>query len=140
MTSPITLLIIDDDEDDRQFFLEVVAQINPTIIFTESHNGQEVLHTLDNTITLPDVIFLDLNMPRLNGFYWLQQLKKNDRTSAIPVIIYTTSKQKEDMEAAKRLGAEHYIIKPNSTEDLIKEIEFVLKNILKSVGNVSMAN
>ncbi len=57
MSSPITLLIIDDDEDDRQFFLEVVAQINQTIIFTKSHNGQEILHTLDNTITLPNVIF-----------------------------------------------------------------------------------
>jgi len=86
MASPITLLIMDDDEDDRHFFTEVVAQNNPTTFLAESHNGQEALHTLDNTITLPD-IFLDL-MPRLNGYYWLQQLKKNDRTSErLPLLL-----------------------------------------------------
>jgi CheY-like chemotaxis protein len=140
MSSPITLLIIDDDEDDRQFFMEVVEQINPSVISTQSSSGQEALHPLHNNIALPDAIFLDLNMPRLNGFQFLEQLKKNERTSAIPVIIYTTSKQKEDIEEAKRLGAAHYITKPSCTKDLIKEIEFVLKNILRNVENISVLN
>ncbi len=91
-------------------------------------------------MALRDAIFLDLNMPRLNGFQCLDQLKKNEKTSVIPVIIYTTSKQKGDIEEVRRLGAAHYITKPGCTKDIVQKIAFVLKNILRKVENISMVN
>lgn len=136
MTPPITIFIVDDDEDDREFFIEAVAEINPGIIFREFNNGQDALQAVQSTDTsLPDLIFLDLNMPRLNGLQCLQQFKHNERSSEIPVVIYTTSKQKEDMEETSKSGAMHYIIKPTCPKDLKKEIEQVLTTLLNTVNN-----
>ncbi len=139
MAQPIIVFIVDDDEDDRQFLMEVIAQINPRTIFKQFNNGQDALHALEAAeASLPDIIFLDLNMPRLNGRQCLQQLKENKRTSDIPVVIYTTGKKEDDMEEAQKSGSIHYIIKPTCRKDLKKEIEFVLAEILNgSVTSVT---
>ena len=136
MTPPITIFIVDDDEDDREFFIEAVAELNPGIIFRQFNNGQDALQTIQSAkSSLPDLIFLDLNMPRLNGLQCLQQLKHNERSLEIPVVIYTTIKQKEDMEETRKLGAIRYNIKPICPEDLKikKEIEHVVTALLNRV-------
>lgn len=130
MTPPITIFIVDDDDDDRQFLEEVVSQINPYITCTHFNNGQDALQALKFTrASLPRMIFLDLNMPRLNGFHCLEHLKKDKTTAGIPVIIYTTSKQNEHIEETKKSGAAHYIIKPTSRQVLEQEIIFVFTEL-----------
>ncbi len=125
MSKPLNVFIIDDDEDDRALFCEVVSDISGSIRCLSALNGQEALNSLQNRPILPDFIFLDLNMPRMNGKQCLAELKKIERLSSIPVIIYSTSKSEEDREKTKELGSVYFLTKPSSMDQLKKELEFV---------------
>lgn len=121
----LTVFIIDDDQDDREMFVEVVAEINNSIICITASNGQEALQLLQDQGENPDLIFLDLNMPRMNGKQFLSKLKNMHTYSSIPVIIYSTSKNEADREETKQLGADLFITKPSSLQELKKELEIV---------------
>jgi len=125
MPKPLTLLIADDDDDDKEMFQEVVAEIDQCIRCIKAVNGFEAVQLLEKGEFVPDFIFLDLNMPRMNGKQCLQYLKKNEKLRSIPAIVYTTSKSPQDKEETKKLGAVHFITKPSSMTDLKKELEFV---------------
>lgn len=126
MSKPKTLFIVDDDEDDKTMFTEVVSEIDPSIHCVKAANGYDALEMLKKDEVLPDYIFLDLNMPRMNGKHFLENLNKCGKLQGIPVIIYTTSNLPEDKENTKRLGAVHFITKPSSFGGLRAELEFVL--------------
>jgi CheY-like chemotaxis protein len=121
-----TLLIVDDDPDDVQLFCEAVADVNQSFHCFSAPNGEKALQLLETAIVKPDFIFLDLNMPRMNGRQLLQQLKKVSQFVHIPVVIYTTSKIKTDIEDVLRLGAVAFITKPSRLEDLVKAVSTVL--------------
>lgn len=122
------VLIIDDDEDDRSLFFDAVREIDPTVKCMSAVNGQDALVQLrSKDLTLPDYIFLDLNMPRLNGKQCLAELKKDPVLASIPVIIYSTSRRSEDVEETKKLGAENFITKPT----LFKEICSAIRSIIE---------
>jgi CheY-like chemotaxis protein len=126
---PKHIMIVDDDEDDKELFSAALLHLDPTIVCSQAGNGEEAMRLLHTTKTgLPDYIFLDLNMPRLSGKQWLVELKKHPEFQKIPVIIYTTSKLQEDIEETKRLGAVHFITKPSNFSELCKEILFVLSH------------
>ena len=127
MANPLKVFIIDDDEDDRELFCEVVSDISDSIKCVPAINGQEALHALQNSNLLPDFIFLDLNLPRMSGTQCLAELKKMERVSSIPVIIYSTSKSEEDREKTKELGSIYFLTKPSSMVELRKELEFVFE-------------
>lgn len=131
MATTITVLIVDDDNDDREMFKEAASEINFDINCIEAVNGDDALQLLKKEEAFPDYIFLDLNMPRMNGRQFLEQFKKNEKFSSIPVIIYTTAKLMEDREETKELGAVHFISKPSSINALKKELEFVFS---KEIG------
>ena len=105
------LLIVDDDRDDRYFFRNAVTEIDPAFECREAHDGLEALTQLRNSKILPDFIFLDLNMPEMNGKQCLAELKKDKRLWSIPVIIYSTSDFWKDIEETSQLGAAYYLIK-----------------------------
>jgi CheY-like chemotaxis protein len=110
-----TVLIVDDDEDDRDLFCIALHDIDPSINCIIARNGIEAMQGLrSQNFERPDWIFLDLNMPRLNGIQCLMELKKDPSLQDIPVIIYTTSKLKEDREKTQQLGAIHFITKPST--------------------------
>ena len=140
MTGCLTVFIIDDDADDKEMFFEVVAEINKSIRCISASNGDEALQMLQNDNLHPDFIFVDLNMPRMSGKQLLGQLKNMERFIAVPVIIYSTSKLDSDKEETRQLGAEYFLTKPSSIQQLKKELEFVfakrykdpLFNIFKS--------
>ena len=97
-----SLLIVDDDADDRSLFLEAVKDVDDTIVCFEANDGQQALEMLNNMDgSLPDFIFLDLRMPRYNGEKCLFEIKKTERLKNIPVIIYTTSKNVEESKQLK---------------------------------------
>lgn len=124
------VLIVDDDADDRELFCEAVQEIDETIQCITASNGEAALKLLDNEKKdrpLPDYIFLDLNMPRLNGKQCLALIKSSPELQHIPIIIYTTSKLKEDVTETKRLGASYFITKPSKQKDLKKIISLVLE-------------
>src|SRR5688572_7918660 len=98
------VLIVDDDEDDRDLFCEALNQVSPFITCIMARNGEEALHGLKlNCFPKPDLIFLDLNMPRVNGIQCLTELKKDTALRAIPVVICTTSKWNVEKEITSKL-------------------------------------
>lgn len=106
------ILLVDDDLDDQMFFEDVLKEIYPEIKCHIAGHGLEALLYLNSDIKFPSLIFLDLNMPVMNGFECLQKLKSDNRFKKIPVIIITTSSNPYDMEKAKDMGAEHFFTKP----------------------------
>lgn len=121
------ILIVDDDADDLEFFREAMGEIDATAECATALNGEDALRFLNTTvIKKPDHIFLDLNMPRMNGKQFLKEIKKLPKFSDIPVTIYTTSKLSEDKVETKKLGAVHFISKPTKFIDLCNAISFVI--------------
>lgn len=126
----MNILIVDDDEDDRDLFCDAVNVVDPEINCITARNGEEALNELSaDRLPRPDLIFLDLNMPRVNGVQCLRELKKHPKLKAIPVVIYSTSKLKEDRETTRRLGAVYFITKPSSLQELCDEIEVAISKV-----------
>ena len=126
----MNILIVDDDEDDRELFCDAVNVVDPGINCIVARNGEEALNGLKSRhIPKPDLIFLDLNMPRINGVQCLREIKKDPVLHLIPVVIYTTSKLKEDKDITRKLGAVHFITKPSSLRELCDEIKFAMNKV-----------
>jgi|SRR5688572_5744917 len=117
------VLIVDDDEDDRDLFCIAVHELEPKVNCILARNGEEALQGLRlEKFPKPDLIFLDLNMPRLNGIQLLRELKKDNQLKVIPIVIYTASQQQQDLDETKELGAAHLFAKPNSFKELCQII------------------
>lgn len=131
MKKKISLLIVDDDGDDRILFIEAVRDVDKAIECIEATNGEQALEFLRNTANiLPDCIFLDLRMPLLSGKQCLQQIKMDERLKNIPVYIYTTSRGVEESIELKEMGAYHFISKPNREDDVYYLVALALEEIL----------
>ena len=134
MSSNKTFFIVDDDMDDQELFIEAVNEVDRSIKCLAASNCEEALDMLKTgKISLPDVIFLDLNMPRLNGKQCLAELKKESGLKHIPVIIYSTSSEKRDIEETSRLGAAYFLTKPNKFEELCRAMSYVIETDWRSV-------
>lgn len=119
MKKNMRVLIVDDDADDRVLFVEAVREVDESIQCIQANNGEQALELLRNKEnTLPDCIFLDLRMPRISGKKCLQEIKQDERLKHIPVYIYTTSRELEESRDLKRIGASHFISKPNNEEEI----------------------
>ncbi|MBN7811821.1 response regulator [Algoriphagus sp. H41] len=122
-----SFLLVDDDEDDRDFFREAVSEIYPAILVQEATDGVHALEVLHlTTLPLPDIIFLDLNMPRMNGKALLLELKNNRLFQHIPVFVFTTSSDPKDREDSLSLGATLFFTKPGDFGDLREYIRSVV--------------
>ena len=122
------ILLVDDDADDRKYFLEAVAEINDTIECATAKDGLQALELLrDPQFSLPDFIFLDLRMPRYNGKQCLLQIKADERLKEIPVVIYTTSREVQESEELQSLGAVHFISKPSDPDEIFYVLSLVLE-------------
>jgi len=122
------ILLIDDDSDDQFIFTDAVNEIATGIECVTVNNGLEALNYLKTIDRTPSLIFLDLNMPIMNGFECLERIKKEDRFKEIPVIIFTTSNNPVDEKRAKQLGA-HVFFSKTPNFKLLKE---KLLNIFKT--------
>lgn len=128
MNKKRTFFIVDDDSDDQELFIEAVSEVDKDIHCVSASDCEEALALLrDGKMDLPDMIFLDLNMPRLNGKQCLAELKKEIALRDIPVIIYSTSSEKRDMEETQRLGAAYFLTKPNKFEELCQALSYVVQ-------------
>ena len=121
------ILVVDDDADDRDLFREALSETDKTIGYIYAKNGLEAIELLSRpNIVLPDFIFLDLNMPRLDGRECLIRLRRMPWLNEIPVIIFSTSKLVDECASFKKLGASLCITKPLLFADLKKVIGFVI--------------
>jgi len=115
--SPIRLLLADDDLDDSTFFRDALADL-PVMAHLETvYDGVELMHYLSKN-SLPDLLFLDLNMPRKNGFECLAEIKSEDGLKELPVIIFSTSFNPEVVDSLYDGGAHFYIRKPGDFSKL----------------------
>jgi len=120
-------MLIDDDEDDRYFFYEALMQIDKSCQFIAAVNGEIALTMLNQRENkLPHFIFLDLNMPGINGWQILARLRENSALKKIPIIIYTTSQENEKYDEAQKMDAVYFLTKPSRFEDLKNAISCVL--------------
>jgi CheY-like chemotaxis protein len=118
MSRSLTCFLVDDDEDDREIFIIALRDLGEHIHCVLASDGMDALEKLRATAELPDFIFLDLNMPRMDGKECITEIKKDKRLNDIPVVIYSTSSNANDREDATRLGAMHFFTKPPSISAL----------------------
>jgi CheY-like chemotaxis protein len=116
--SNLTFLLVDDDADDIEIFCEALKQIDNSITLITAHNGNDALQILSSDILAkPDHIFLDINMPLMNGLDCLQKIRNEEKLD-IPVTVYTTSKHYGEYNRAIQLGAD-FLQKPHDYTILI---------------------
>jgi|ERR1700694_1935551 len=113
------ILLIDDDEDDGEIFVTALQVVSETVLCTVLHDAAEALDKLSGKKISPDVIFLDLNMPGMNGQQFLSEMKKGEALQSMPVIIFSTSSHPATVSITKSLGAQDFITKPNDFDALV---------------------
>ena len=129
------LFMVDDDQDDREIFKEAITHCNPDIELLFAQDGLQALEILNSGIPLPDMIFLDYNMPRMNGSECLKRLKADSKTKHIPTIIYTTSGDREQEKVILLLGADYYLQKTTSFKQLCDELDHLIKSVENTDGS-----
>jgi CheY-like chemotaxis protein len=127
------LFMVDDDQDDREIFKEAINHCHPNIQVIFAQDGVEALEVLSSPKEYPDVIFLDYNMPQMNGVECLIQLKADPKTKHIPTIMYTTAGDRELEKAILLLGADYYMKKTNSYQQLCDELDRLITMIDKGI-------
>ncbi len=105
-------LLIDDDSVDRELFSEALSLVEPAIICDQATDAEEGLARLQQSPEEPDLIFLDINLPVMNGWQFLTRLKTESDLKHIPVIMYSTSSNVRDMKTARDMGALGFSTKP----------------------------
>lgn len=118
MKEPKICLLVDDDPDDQEVFLTALSDVSDSALCLIAPDGDRALGLLHNEETIPDYIFLDLNMPRMNGFEFLAAMKKSKVLKDIPVIVYSTTSQPAQIERVKKLGATEFFTKSYKYKDL----------------------
>jgi len=127
ITNAKSIFLADDDSDDCAVFEDALNELNDNVRLTVSNDGVELLDTLHETVPPPPyVIFLDINMPRKDGFESLKEIRETEKMKGIPVVILSTSSSQNIIDMAFLLGANYYICKPTSYPMLKQMIGKVL--------------
>lgn len=113
------ILLIDDDDDDQEIFLTAIEEVDCEVKCTALSDATEALQKLVSKDLTPDLIFLDLNMPVMNGQQFLTEIKKTEGLKTIPVIIISTSTHTPTIKLTKDLGASEFITKPSKFDELV---------------------
>jgi CheY-like chemotaxis protein len=123
------LMIVEDDVDDRIYFCNAVKKIDENIKCLEAWNGAQAIEILKNLKKLPDFIFMDINLPIMNGLDCLEYIKEDEILKNIPVIIYTTSKYQKNSDYTRELGAASFITKHVDTKELPALIRSAMEKV-----------
>ncbi|MFP9118940.1 response regulator [Flavobacterium sp. RNTU_13] len=127
MSGVLNILLIEDDTIEVMKFNRVVKSLGLNHKVVEAGNGEEALHILKEQNIIPDIILLDLNMPKINGIEFLNILKADEVLKYIPAIILSTSNNHRDVMECYRIGIAGYIIKPLKYEEYTDRIQKLLE-------------
>lgn len=122
----LRVLLIEDDAIEVMKLKRAITKLEFEHELIEAKNGEEALSILKDDHIIPDVIFLDLNMPKINGLEFLKILKDDEVLKYIPTVILTTSNNRRDVLACYSIGVAGYIIKPLKYEDYVNKIKVTL--------------
>ncbi|MCY1234714.1 Chemotaxis protein CheY [compost metagenome] len=123
----LKICLVDDDKDDREIFQDAFNELNSENDLMTFKNGLEVIDYLNVIEDVPDIIFLDLNMPIMGGLETLREIRKNERYKLLSVVIYSTSSSEKDIEETLVAGANIYITKPTNFRVLKDTLTKVMK-------------
>jgi len=115
-------LLIDDDVDDCEIFALALSGLDDQITTETICEASDALWRLESKRLKPDIVFVDLNMPRTDGMTCLKRIRSMPGLQGMPVIIYSTSTNPRDIEACRKEGATGYLIKPSSIASLRSEL------------------
>ena len=121
------ILIIDDDPQNCELFYKAVREVGSDFQCARAADGKEGLSLLQNDpIKLRDFIFLDINMPAMNGKECLMQIKQHDKLRSIPVIMYSTTSNANEIGSYRKLGAHDFLIKPHNFNRLVEALRSII--------------
>jgi len=123
-----TCLLVDDDDDDKEIFCLALENVDPSIKCVTASDGLEALAILRSGNFVPDYVFLDLNMPKMDGKECLKEIRKQKHLHDVPVIIFSTSSAEKDTEETKALGANSFITKPPLVSELAGKLSDIFNN------------
>lgn len=126
MKKNLTILLIEDDMTEVMKLNRTISKLEYPHKIIEAKNGEDALSILYKKDRLPDIILLDLNMPKLNGIEFLSILKNDSELRYIPTIILTTSNNRKDVLECYKIGIAGYVIKPLKFSDYVELIKRVL--------------
>lgn len=122
----LKILLIEDDVIEVMKFKRVLSKLGLNHSIVEANNGEEALNILKTKDQMPNIILLDLNMPKIDGIEFLSNIKKNDKLRHIPAVVLTTSNNFKDIKKCYEIGIAGYILKPLKYEEYITKIESLL--------------
>ena len=132
------IFVAEDDEDDQFLLRSAFADTGMACKLVFFSDGEQLINELALTEKRPTLVLLDLNMPIMDGFQTLRLLRNNDAYKTIPVLVLTTSSQREDVSLAYSMGANSFIIKPHQYADLTRTVE-QLQQFWLSTASISKA-
>ncbi|WP_281225646.1 response regulator [Flavobacterium aquiphilum] len=127
MSKSLNILLIEDDAIEVMKFNRVLKNLEQVHKIIEANNGEDALSILKNKVIIPDIIILDLNMPKINGIEFLGILKADDVLKYIPAIVLTTSNNHRDLLEFYRLGIAGYMLKPLKYEEYVDKIKKMIE-------------
>ncbi|CAN5533152.1 response regulator [soil metagenome] len=117
-----TILLVEDNADDEQLTLRAMRQSDVPNLIRVARDGAEALDRILNSDPLPDLVLLDLKLPKLSGLEVLERLRKDERTKSLPVVILTSSDEERDILQSYDLGANSYVRKPVDFTEFIDAV------------------
>ena len=121
----MTILYADDDNEDQEVFAEIILAIDPNIKILRAADGLKTLDILSGTV-VPNIIFLDVNMPFLDGYQALEEIRKDDKFKNTEVIIYSTNVYQKTYDEYASLNA-RYLRKPNTLSEGIATLRTIIE-------------
>ena len=133
MSARQTILLVDDEDNDAILIKRALTKAGAPVLFRRVKDGEQAVQYLQaegefddrESHPFPSLVILDLKMPRRNGFEVLKWMRKNGATRLLPVVVFTSSKEKTDIYDAYELGANSYMVKPNSFDHLVKTLQII---------------
>lgn len=128
MGQVLKVLLIEDDTIEVMKFKRVLSKMDSDIFYDlkVAENGEEALKILENKNFIPDIILLDLNMPKISGIEFLSILKKDEVLKYIPTVILSTSNHEKDLLECYKIGIAGYVVKPLKYEEYVDKIKKLL--------------
>ena len=125
------VFLVDDDYEDHEIFKMALDKVEPSSAFMIAENGIDALEQLKNKDLKPDIIFLDINMPRMNGKECIRELRKISHLSSVPMILYSTHDGQKEITEAKEAGADDFITKPSSISAFATALKDIINRHVK---------
>ncbi len=113
----------DDDEDDQELFRGALNEVDSSLVLITAKDGDALLQLLDSPPPVPYVIFLDLNMPRRDGYEVLSLMRRNEKLKDYPVIVFSTTSDSKAVEKTREMGANLFVPKPRTYNALKQAIQ-----------------